>query len=696
MAEKIAIKKELTEIEFKDIIIVCEQKFEQIKEIKKIALGCEEKTKEITPAKEAFVLLSKPDSQEFEILTLDKTIPMDIKKESILSECYKTKQPLIVNDATRSFLYRKKTDNFLNLEIKDLLLVPIMDDSSEKNVLAIIWAAITNGSWNQYTQKDLDYMTRFSIFFKRFLQEKELASSGNVEDTGFLDCMDAYDTLSAKMRREQDYFSSIIHDVRTPMNAVMGFLELLNLKEEDKEKKEYLNVALKSGETMVALINDVLDISKMSSGKMKIEQIEFSPLKELSDVAKLFYNSARKKGITLVTFYDPNLPQMIHSDFHRIKQVMNNLLSNAIKFTPQKGEIALDITYDKERDGLTVSVKDSGIGIAEDMQKNIFTPYTQEKSSTSRDYGGTGLGLSIAQQLSVLLGGKLELESEEGKGSRFYFTIPCHTAENTPLSVDTEKLKDLSIKVFDSIDEDLPIQSVKRYLERLNLKFKEVKNDKLLESTLKNKCNLLIISRDCTVLHEKEVQEILKQGVLVVIVGDGYLNENYHHFVGKVGRINAPILPHDLYDTIIGLTTPEDKKSKSKKLAVELEKTEGKRVLVVDDNAINLKFMREVLKLIHMETVLAQSGEEGLKKFTNEKFDMIFMDENMPGMQGTEAIMDIRKMEKKMKLSKAVIIGLTGDADKKTKEELLAAGANDVLTKPIQLKEITNAITKYL
>ena len=696
MIKKIDIKKELTEIEFKDIIIVCEQKFEKIKEIKKIALGCEEKTKEITPAKEVCVLLSKPDSQEFEIVTLDKTIPMDIKKESILSECYKTKQPLIINDATRSFLYREKTDNFLNLDIKDLLLVPIMDDSSEKNVLAIIWAAITIGSWNQYTPRDLDYMTRFSIFFKRFLQGKDIVTSGNVEDKGFLDCMDAYDMLSAKMRREQDYFSSIVHDVRTPMNAVMGFLELLNLKEEDKEKKEYLNVALKSGETMVALINDVLDISKMSSGKMKIEQIEFSPLKELSDVAKLFYNSARKKGITLITFYDPNLPQMIHSDFHRIKQVMNNLLSNAIKFTPQKGEINLEITYDKERDGLTVSVKDSGIGIAEDMQKNIFTPYTQEKSSTSREYGGTGLGLSIAQQLSVLLGGKLELESEEGKGSRFYFTIPCHTHENIPLSVDTDKLKDLSIKVFDSIDNDLPIQSVKRYLERLNLKFKEVKNDKLLERTLKNKCDLLIISRDCTVLHEKEVQEILKQGVLVVIVGDGYLNENYHHFVGKVGRINAPILPHDLYNTIIGLTTSEDEKSKSKELAVELKKTEGKRVLVVDDNAINLKFMREVLKLIHLETVLAQSGEEGLEKFTNEKFDMIFMDENMPGMQGTEAIMDIRKMEKKMKLSKAVIIGLTGDADKKTKEELLAAGANDVLTKPIQLKEITNAITKYL
>ena len=692
--KKIVIKKELTEEEFNEIIVVCEARFAEVHDLYEISLGCEEKTKEISPAKEALVLLVNDNKKSLDTVTLDKQISIDLKKESILSECYQSKQPLIVNDVTRSFLYREKIDNFLDCQIKDLLLIPIVDDSADKNVMAIIWAAITKGEWNQYTQKDIDYMLRFTLFIKRFLYEGGRDKEHMVEHV-FSDCMEAYDKLNAERRREQEYFSSIVHDVRTPMNAVLGFLELLNLKEEDKEKKEYLDVALKSGETMVALINDILDISKMSSGKMRIEKIAFSPLEELSDVAKLFHNTARKKGITLIAFYDPNLPKVIHSDYHRIKQVMNNLLSNAIKFTPEKGTITLELLYDKEHDGLTVSVKDSGIGIAKDMQKNIFTPYTQEKSSTSREYGGTGLGLSISQQLSVLLGGKLELESKEGKGSRFYFTIPCYTKENTPLAIDAKKLKELSILVFDSIRGDVPIASVKRYLKEFHLVFKEVTNDNSLKKVLKKKVDLLVISRDCTILYEKELQEIMERGTLVIVVGDGYLNENYHQFRGKLERLNAPILPHDLYNTIVGLSSNESK-VKKQALDIELSITKGKRVLVVDDNSINLKFMREVLKIMHLETVLAQSAQESIEKFENESFDIIFMDENMPGMQGTEAIEHIRKMEKKKKLKDTVIIGLTGDADEETRERLLSIGANDVLTKPIQLKEIKKIMTKYL
>ena len=692
--KKIVIKKELTEEEFNEIIVVCEAKFADVHDLYEIALDCEEKTKEISPSKKALVLLVNDNKKSFETVTLDKQVSIDLKKDSILSECYKTKQPFIVNDVTRSFLYRKKIDNFLDCEIKDLLLIPVIDDSADKNVIAIIWAAITLGEWNQYTQKDIDYMIRFALFIKRFLYEGG-RDKERIFENDFSDCMEAYDKLSAERRREQEYFSSIVHDVRTPMNAVLGFLELLNLKEEDKEKKEYLDVALKSGETMVALINDILDITKMSSGKMRIEKIAFFPLEELSDVAKLFHNSARKKGITLVAFYDPNLPKVIHSDYHRIKQVMNNLLSNAIKFTPEKGTITLELLYDKVHDGLTVSVKDSGIGIAKDMQKNIFTPYTQEKSSTSREYGGTGLGLSISQQLSVLLGGKLELESEEGKGSRFYFTIPCYTEENTSLAVDAKKVKALSILVFDSVGGDIFIASVKRYLEEFHLKFKEVKNDNSLKKVLEKKVDLLIISRDCTVLYEKELQEILERGTLAIVIGDGYLNEDYHHFNGKLERLNAPILPDDLYDAMVGLSSTAGT-VKSKILDIEVGKTEGKRVLVVDDNSINLKFMREVLKIMNLETVFAQSGQESIEKFENESFDIIFMDENMPGMQGTEAIEHIRKLEKKKKLKDTVIIGLTGDADEETKERLLSIGANDVLTKPIQLKEINKIMTKYL
>lgn len=692
---QIQIKKELTEDEFKDLIVVCEKKFEKIDKMQDIALGCEEKTKEITPASEAYVLLPKPDKNEFEIITLKKNIPMGLDKESILSECYQTKQPLMINDVTRSFLYQEHADNFLNIELKDLLLIPIVDDSNEKEVLAIIWAATARGSWNQYTQKDIDYMTRFSIFFKRFIQGKDIVSFKNKEDSGFLDCMDAYDTLSAKMRREQEYFSAIIHDVRTPMNAVMGFLELLSLKELDNEKKEYLDTAFKSGETMVTLINDALDISKMASGKMTIEKVAFSPFEELSDVAKLFHNAARKKNISFVSYYDPSLPKEIYSDYHRIKQIMNNLLSNAIKFTPEDGEITLSLLYDEERDGLTVSVQDSGIGIAKEMQKNIFTPYTQEKNSTSREYGGTGLGLSISQQLSVLLGGKLQLKSKEGEGSEFFFTIPCNTRDNIASAIDKDKFYGIHNRIYLSKESSSAIHSVKRYLEYYHFDVDVVEDKKGLEKLSKEAFHILYIFKKDAIKYDTYVQNLLNQDKAVMIIGDTFLNEDCH-FLGKVKRLNTPILAHELDSSMMALISPEDIEEKKKTFSNKLSQIEGKHILVVDDNTINLKFMREVLKTMSMEITLAQSGAESIEKYKSEEIDLIFMDENMPGMQGEEAIELIRKREVKKSLKRAAIIGLTGDADTETYQKLLDSGANDVLTKPIQIKEIQRVLLKYL
>ncbi len=694
--KKINIKKELTEEEFKDILVVCELKFKQISDLLEISLGCEEKTKAITPASEAFVLLARPDTQEFEIVTLNKKIPMNLKIDSVLSECYKTKQPLLVNDATRSFLYNKKNDNFLNYDIENLLLIPIFDDSSEKNVLAIIWSATTKGNWSQYTQKDVNYMVRFSIFFKRFLQEEESVTKDNLHDAPFLDCIDAYDKLSAKVENEQNYFSSIIHDIRTPMNAVMGFLELLNLREDDKDKKEYIQTALQSSQTMISLINDALDISKMASGKMSIEKIEFCALDTFSDVAKLFHNSAKKENITLDVFFDPNIPELIYSDYHRIKQIMNNLLSNAIKFTPEGGEIKLELIYNKEMDGLTVSIEDSGIGIAKEMQQNIFTPYTQEKSSTAREYGGTGLGLSISQQLSVLLGGKLELESEEGKGSRFFFTIPCHTKKRRSASLDKQKLKNFSVIFYSPEKEDIAMSSSRRYLQEFDVNIQEIQNSEPLQNVLDNPFDILMISRDDTISNEKELQQILKEEKLVIIIGNGYLNEGYHWFIGNVRRVNLPILPQELYNSIIELTNSENETSNDKALNIDINKIEDKQILVVDDNSINLKFMSEVFKTMNIKVTLAQTPEESMIKFEDNKFDIIFMDENMPTMQGSEVIGLMRKKEKEKNLNPTIFIGLTGDADKQTREMIIDAGADEVLTKPVHIKKIKETIIKFL
>ncbi len=694
MIKKVDIKKELTEEEFKDIITVCEIEFDQVNDITQIALGCEEKTRGITPAKDVYMLLPKLDSKEFEIISLNKMIPMNIDKESVISECYHTKQPFIVNDVSQSFLYNKKYDNILEQGIKDLLVVPILDDSAHKNILAILWASIPLGSWNQYTQKDLDYITRFSIFIKRFLQEKELTSKKSVADDGFADCMDAYNNLNAKIRRDQEYFSSIIHDIRTPMNGVLGFLELLQLKEVDPKKKEYIETALKSGESMVALISDALDVSKMSSGKMSIEKVPFSVLDELSDTAKLFFNSARKKDITLNAFYDPDLPLTIHSDFHRIKQIINNLLNNAIKFTPVKGTISLELLYDKERDGMTVSIKDSGIGIAKERQKDIFTPYAQEKSSTSREYGGTGLGLSISQQLSVLLGGKMELKSEEGKGSKFYFTIPCNTDKDTPSCIEKKKLKNLSVMIYNSANNDMVTDTVRRYLENFALNVKNTKYDESLESMRNGKFDILVISKKDTLSQEENIQEILDAGKSVIIIDDGHFEDGHNWFIGNVRRVSPPLLPQELFGIISEFIAPLDKKVKED--TSEWIEIKGKSILVVDDNEINLKFMKEILKILSIESISAQSAKEGIEKFESKKPDMIFIDENMPGMQGSEAIVLIRKIEKKSKFNTIAIVGLTGEANKKTSEILLNAGANDVISKPIQIQQIKDTITKYL
>jgi CheY-like chemotaxis protein len=180
-----------------------------------------------------------------------------------------------------------------------------------------------------------------------------------------------------------------------------------------------------------------------------------------------------------------------------------------------------------------------------------------------------------------------------------------------------------------------------------------------------------------------------------MIIGDTFLNDGCL-FNGNVQRINTPLLPHGIANTIIALINPEDKKKKEKVFSDGLDKLKGKKILVVDDNTINLKFMKEVLKKMNMETVLAQSGDESIEKFKTEEIDLIFMDENMPGMNGGEAISIIRKREEKKKLKKITIIGLTGDADEKTRESLLNAGADDVLTKPVQLKEIIRVISEYV
>ncbi|OQX74101.1 MAG: hypothetical protein B6D59_03470 [Campylobacteraceae bacterium 4484_4] len=226
--------------------------------------------------------------------------------------------------------------------------------------------------------------------------------------------------LASKTKSE--FLANMSHEIRTPLNAILGFIDLLKEKETDREKLQYIKTIQSSSNTLLGIINDILDFSKIESGNLSIETIDFNTEDEFNSLADLFRAKASEKSVSLTIKMDKSMPKALKSDPLRLKQVIANLLSNAIKFTPRNGRIELAMGYS---DGhLNVSVKDNGIGIPEDKQKDIFKAFSQAEAGTTRKYGGTGLGLAISSRLIQMMGGELKLESREGHGSRFFFSIP--------------------------------------------------------------------------------------------------------------------------------------------------------------------------------------------------------------------------------------------------------------------------------
>jgi len=236
------------------------------------------------------------------------------------------------------------------------------------------------------------------------------------------------DLQRTKMLAEQatqhksQFLANMSHEIRTPLNAIIGFISLLRENETDETKLKYLDIIMNSSDSLLQLINDILDVSKIESGKLEIEPHNFNPYKDLITVAELFQAKAAEKDIVLTIKYNNSIPELLYGDSLRIKQIFSNLLSNAIKFTPEGSKVKCVIWY--KEGNLNIMVKDYGIGISEEQQKKIFQPFTQADGSIVRKYGGTGLGLTISMELSRLLGGELTLKSQEGKGSTFRLTLP--------------------------------------------------------------------------------------------------------------------------------------------------------------------------------------------------------------------------------------------------------------------------------
>ncbi len=612
----------------------------------------------------------------------EKAISDDTK--SLLTKAIYEHIPVIVKDIDKSKLYSKDIDNPMSYSIKGMIIIPFSGNRKSDTVFATLILYYIDQSPNL----DDNIISKISDKIKdktiEFLKNCKNDLTENIVST----LIEENKQCEMRLKRDYDFFSAMVHDIRTPMNAMLGFLELIESEVENKTLKEYIRSAHKSGELITSLVNDILDMSKLRAGKIEIDKYIFTPITLFEDISNLFYYSAKKKGIYLSTYFSPLIPYTIESDPYRLKQIINNFLSNALKFTPEGGIVSLEFNYDKDTHTLYISVSDTGIGMTEDALQKIFIPYEQASKSTASQYGGTGLGMSISKQLASLLGGKIEVDSQLGEGSTFTLSIPVNPVSNTIDTIEQEDFEDVEIILIktdkSNTENSIVIDLIQGYLNDIHIKSNIIDLKSALISTQDSYNEKRVYILDSSLIDESNINEVkelinITHNHVILIESNTLLG--YQDFE-NIPLITRPLSPEKLFNTILDII----EKREEELLNIERSKAQKSlRVLVVDDNFINLKLLAEVVKKINHKPIMAKNGLEAVEMFKEHKPDVIFIDKQMPNMDGIEAIKEIKKLPESKNTK---IFGLTGESDKKSRDEFISAGAKDVLIKPVQIKKI--------
>ena len=498
-----------------------------------------------------------------------------------------------------------------------------------------------------------------------------------------LDKQKAQKAESAK----SNFLANMSHEIRTPLNAILGFTKLLTQSELPSKESKYINTINTSANSLLEIINDILDISKIENGSLVYEKIEFNPFNEFEGVINLFMVNANEKSISLVSFIDPLIPKCIIGDPLRVKQVLSNLISNAIKFTPQNGTIFSRIELVDKSDKsckIKISVQDSGIGISKDKQSSIFEEFSQADNSISREFGGTGLGLSISNKIVQALGSNIELESDLGKGSKFFFELEFDTDHYTDTHMD--QFKKLNVVMLNSKHMDLyqyPI--LKEYLQSL-CGVIEIKDSLALDS---------IDKLDIAFIDEHDIDQNIinksKDGMNFVVLSKDKVDCEK---LLNCTILNYPLNTSALFDILIGLIDHEALIEKSVKNNDQQNFTGS--VLIAEDHEINQQLIAALLDIRGIKYTFANNGNEAVELFKKGKYDIIFMDINMPEKNGIEATIEIIDIEKENNLTHTPIVALTANVIEADKQKIMDIGTDDYLYKPIEENKLDDVFKKYL
>ncbi|MGB7336741.1 MAG: ATP-binding protein [Salaquimonas sp.] len=493
---------------------------------------------------------------------------------------------------------------------------------------------------------------------------------------------------------KSEFLATMSHEIRTPMNGMLVMAELLAEADLQPKHKRYAEVVKKSGNGLLTIINDILDLSKIQAGRLTVEKIEFEPVSIVEDSMCLFWQVAESKGLDLACHVTPNVPKAIVGDPTRTNQVVSNLLNNALKFT-EVGQVMLSIDTSKD-ETLVIKITDTGIGIPIEKMDGIFESFTQVDTSTTRKFGGTGLGLSICKLLVEAMHGTIKVESSEGKGSCFTVTLPLQIPVDQPASskASPPQLIDKSLLLISPVGVTRDVLDME--LKRLGFDVTSIAEDNI-ESANHDDYEWLIapLSYYLKNFFGNESQTRIAISKMGDDQIDGLISANaIHDFVAHPisSRMVSDLVDRRLLSVLPGVI----EQNVSFKPLDSIMNFSGVRILIADDGAVNREVIEQALAKFNIVPDLVADGQFALDAAKFKPYDLIFMDCNMPVLDGFSASRAIREYELDKDLPPTPIVALTAHVADEIKAEISKAGMNDILVKPFTLKSLGDCLEKWL
>lgn len=515
-----------------------------------------------------------------------------------------------------------------------------------------------------------------------------------------------FDKIEALAANESKslFLANMSHEIRTPLNGIVGFTELLKSTDLNSEQREFTSIIEKSSENLLSIINNILDLSKIESNKTELDIIVFDPIIEFESAIETYGVKASEKNIDLNFYLDPAIDKKLLGDAVKIREVLINLLSNAIKFTDFGGKISVEIlkvnTLENKTE-LSFTIQDNGVGMTKEQQLNVFNAFTQADVSITRKYGGTGLGLTISTKFLELMDSTLKLESEKEKGTKFYFNI---IFEEVLESTELGQISDFDNVTICKYLYKQPIQQdiyLSKYLNYYHVKTTTFSTSADLKAINDSK-EVKSIWIDIDTSDEKLLGTLHKLNASKLILISSFTNRNKLEALGLHPEkiLYKPLTPTKVIQGLSAVTTvalKEDEEQKNNNNSVPFQNIQFQgKVLVAEDNFINQKLVKQILLKYGVEVELANNGLEAFEKRKRGQYDLIFMDIQMPVMDGVEATHEIINHEIEESLTHIPIVALTANALKGDRERFITEGLDEYIAKPIETNELLFILKKFL